>query len=106
MNIDKPREPVSTEEGQIGDDERVEVLVEDLFIEQYDPQSALATERGSKNERGRIARVMSPIRARKKPILGGLLAIGGLTLAAMLIGTRSRKRSRLSRLLLKLGIVR
>ena len=103
MNINEPREPASTEGGQFGDDEQVEVLVEDLFIEEYDPKSALATER--ERDRGRIARVMSPIRARKKPIFGGLLAIGGLALVALLLGSRSRKQTPMARLFHKLGIV-
>jgi hypothetical protein len=103
MNTEEPREPASTEGGQFGDDERVEVLVEDLFIEEYDPNAVQAS---PAKERGRFARAMSPLRTRKKPIVGGILALTGLALAAMLFSGRSRKTSRISRLLHRLGIAR
>ncbi|MBX3206486.1 MAG: hypothetical protein KF764_15535 [Labilithrix sp.] len=104
MNIDEPREPSSTEGRELGDDEPLEVLVEDLFIEEYGEPSAIArAESRRAKRRSRLARAVRPLRSRS--VLAGLFALGGLALAAMLFSDR-RRPSRLSRLLHGLGLAR
>ena len=78
MNTNEPREPASTEGAQLGDDERVDVLVEDLFIEEYPP--AIGEEMEEK-------RALAPARrmTRGKGILGGIVALGILGMVAMLV---------------------
>ena len=104
MNTNEPREPVSTEGGQFGDDDHVEVLVEDLFIEDYQTPLTLPPEqaRGAR-QRGRVARVM---RRSATSLIGGIAAIGGLVLATLFLTGRRRKVSGLSRLFHKLGLAR
>jgi len=101
MNIDDPREPISTEGGQFGDDDHVEVLVEDLFIEDY--QTPLALAERPERHRGRMARVM---RKRATSLIGGVAAIGGLVLVTLFFSGRRRRPSAMSRLFLKLGLAR
>lgn len=105
MNTNEPREPSSTEGAQFGDDDHVEVLVEDLFIEDYQTPLTLAPQHPERrrHERGRVARAM---RKRAPTLLGGLAAVGGLVLATLFFSGRRRKPSRLSRLFLKLGLAR
>ncbi len=89
MNVNRPNEPGS----MASDDEPVEVLVEDLFIEEYPPgivqleseNRGLETRRRT---RGRIAK-----------ILLGVLAIGAIAMLMM--------RGRIGRggMLQKLGII-
>ena len=102
MNTNEPREPASSEGAQFGDDDHVEVLVEDLFIEDYQTPLTLAPQ-PERRERGRVGRVM---RKRATSLLGGVAAIGGLVLATLFFSGRRRKPSRLSRLFLKLGLAR
>jgi hypothetical protein len=103
MNRDEPREPSPTE-GEIVGDEHVEVLVEDLFVEDYtspvrgSPDLAMAPDRS-------LAKVHRSIRTKAKSLLRGLLALGGLALAALFLSSRRRKRSRISLALDKLGLV-
>jgi hypothetical protein len=101
MNINEPREPISTEGGQFGDDDHVEVLVEDLFIEDY--QTPLTLVPKPERRRARVARVM---RTRATSLIGGVAAIGGLVLATMFFTGRRRKTSALARVFLKLGLAR
>ena len=101
MNSNEPREPISTEGGQFGDDDHVEVLVEDLFIEDY--QTPLTLPKTPERRRSRVGRVM---RKRATSLVGGVAAIGGLVLATLFFAGRRRKVSGLSRLFLKLGLAR
>ena len=103
MNSNEPREPVSTEGAQFGDDDHVEVLVEDLFIEDYQTPLTLPAEHPRHRHRGRVSRVM---RRSATSLLGGIAAVGGLVLAALFFKGRRRKVSGLSRLFLKLGLAR
>ena len=81
--------------------------MEDLFIEEYEAPLTLAPEHPAAKERkGRIARAVRPIRTNAKPLLVGLLALGGLALATLLLNAYQRKASRLSRLFHRLGIAR
>lgn len=77
MNTNEPREPASTEGAQLGDDERVDVLVEDLFIEEYPPAIGEPTE---------AKRALAPARriTRGKGIVGGMLLLGLFGIVAML----------------------
>jgi hypothetical protein len=77
MNTNEPREPASIEGAQLGDDERVDVLVEDLFIEEYPP--AIGEEIGEKRALAKGRRIMSG-----KGILGGIFALGIIGILAML----------------------
>lgn len=98
MNTNDPREPASTEGGQFGDDDNVEVLVEDLFIEDY--QTPLAPQRQlAPRERGRIARIVK----NATPLVMGIAAVGGFVLAMLLLGSHHRKPSRMLRSFLELG---
>ncbi|MBX3214475.1 MAG: hypothetical protein KF850_20735 [Labilithrix sp.] len=107
MNIDEPREPTSTEGRELGADEPVEVLVEDLFIEEYETPLVQARDPMSREKgRSRLSRAVRPLRSNGKPLLAGLLALGGLALASLLFGGRRRKASRLSQLVRKLGLAR
>ncbi len=103
MNTNEPREPISTEGGQFGDDDHVEVLVEDLFIEEYQTPLTLPQEPQRERRRARVARIM---RRRETSLIGGIAAIGGLVLAALFLKGRRRKASGLSRVLFKLGLAR
>ncbi|HVJ89127.1 MAG TPA: hypothetical protein VM580_04935 [Labilithrix sp.] len=100
MITDEPREPSSTE-GALEDVDRLEVLVEDLFIEDYG-DAALAEPAG--DERSRFSKVVRPIRAKAKPLLGGLLALGGLLLVGFAMAGRRRKGSRFLRFFHLLGV--
>jgi hypothetical protein len=106
MNIDEPRESSSTEEGQVGDDERVEVLVEDLFIEEFQTAPPPEPRERAKAMRARASRAIEPVRGRTKSLMVGLLALGGLALATLFVSGRPRKASMRSRLLRKIGIRR
>ncbi len=101
MTMSEPREPLSTEGGQFGDDDHVEVLVEDLFIEDY--QTPLTLPAQPERRRSRVARAM---RTRATSLVGGIAAVGGLVLATLFFTGRRRKTSGLSRLFLKLGLAR
>ena len=103
MNTNEPREPASTEGAQFGDDDHVEVLVEDLFIEDYQTPLTLAPQHPERRGRGRVARAM---RKRAPSLLGSVAAIGGLLVATLFFSGRRRKVSGLSRLFLKLGLAR
>lgn len=104
MNTNEPREPASTEGAEFGEDDHVEVLVEDLFIEDYQTPLALPIEHPQQQRRrGRVSRVM---RRSATSLLGGIAAVGGLVLATLFFTGRRRKVSRLSRLFLKLGLAR
>lgn len=106
MSINEPREPASTEGGQTTDDQ-VEVLVEDLFIEEYEAPLTLAPDRPAAKERkSRMARAVRPIRTRVKPLIAGLLALGGLAIATLILRAYQRKATRFSRLLHRLGMAR
>ncbi|MBX3258326.1 MAG: hypothetical protein KIS78_31310 [Labilithrix sp.] len=108
MNVDEPREPTSTEGTELGDGEPVEVLVEDLFIEEYETPLVQASDpRSVERERSRLARAVRPLRSHGKSLLAGLLALGGLALATLFLNSgRKRKVSRLSRLVRALGMAR
>lgn len=109
---DEPREPVSTKAPASADevqydDERVEVLVEDLFIEAYPPPSPAPApaEAAPDVKRGRLARAVSPLRGRKKSVLSGLLSLGALAVVSLLFGGRRRRQSRVARMFHRLGFV-
>jgi hypothetical protein len=102
MDRNEPQEPSSSEGGQPGDDDHVEVLVEDLFIEEY--PEAIAHERSPHERRGRLTRaVRRPFGGRAKTLLVGLFALGALAVATLVLSTRRRRASRLTRLLHELG---
>ena len=106
MSINEPREPASTEGGQPADDQ-VEVLVEDLFIEEYETPLTLAPEHPPAKERkSRMARAVRPLRTRAKPLIAGLLALGGLAIATLVLRAYQRKATRFSRMLHRLGMAR
>ena len=108
MNINEPTEPGRDEEtssAKFGDDDHVEVLVQDLFIEEYQAPLTLAADKPI-GKRGRLHRAVQPIRSNAKSLLGGLFAVGGLALATLFFAGRRRKTSPLTRLFLKLGIAR
>ncbi|HVH48187.1 MAG TPA: hypothetical protein VM925_37900 [Labilithrix sp.] len=102
-NVDEPR-PRGWDAAEQGADDHVEVLVEDLFIEEYQAPLALPSDRELR-EASRLG-TAGPIRSRAKSLLGGLLALGGLAFATLFLSGRRRKVSALSRLFLKLGIAR
>ena len=106
MNTNEPREPISTEGGQFGDEDHVEVLVEDLFIEDYQTPLTLPSDRPMMKKQGRLRRAVQPIRNNASSVIGGLLAIGGLALAMIFLADRRRKvkRSALARLFAKLDV--
>jgi hypothetical protein len=60
--------------------DHVEVLVEDLFVEEYDKPHPLVQAR-----EGKLARVARPLRRKAPTLLGGLLALGGLVLAVLFV---------------------
>ncbi len=107
MSINEPTEPASTE-GGLPTDDQVEVLVEDLFIEEYEAPLTLAPDHPAAKERkGRVARAVRPIRTRAKPLIAGLFALGGLALATLILRAyQQRKATRFSRLLHRLGMAR
>lgn len=72
MNTNEPREPASTEGAQLGNDERVEVLVEDLFIEEYPAMP----ERGPERRRALVP-------ARRKMTRGKGIALGAIALGVI-----------------------
>lgn len=88
--------------------EDAEVLVEDLFIEDYQPPLPLADTSPEIQKPSRLNRMVRPIRANAWPLLGGLAALAGLALVRLLFRSgRRRKVSKvtpLSRLFLRLGI--
>lgn len=98
MNINDVKETRAPVEGEpFGDDEQVEVLVEDLFIEQY-PAGGMMTQ--PMKSRG------APLGARPRRRLGkrivmGVLAIGMLAVVTAIFGASGRKTSRLARMLRK-----
>lgn len=100
MNTNEPREPLSSEGGQLGDADRVEVMVEDLFIEEYPPVVA------PEKEVGRLARAVRPLRGRKKSLLAGLAALGALALVTLFSASARPRKTRLRRLLHTLGFAR
>lgn len=98
MNIKEANElgETSSEGGLFSEDDRVEVLVEDLFIEEYPPVAEA--------KRGRLARVVRPAKAafahRGRSTVIGVLALGAIMLARLFLG--GRRRSRMSRMIDKL----
>ena len=93
-------EPVSPTTSQFGD--HVEVLVEDLFIEEY-PSPLASSGPNKENDKekekhGRLARVVKPLKGRGKSLIYGLLAFGALAVASLVLGERERRASRFSRL--------
>ena len=88
----------------IGEDDHVEVLVEDLFIEEYDPPLTLAPEPSKRG--GRLASVTRPLRDNAPSLLGGLAALGGLVLLTIFFSARRKKIGALQRLFLRFGIAR
>jgi hypothetical protein len=96
---------MNTNNPDLGDEDHVEVLVEDLFIEDYQTPLTLPSDHPDLNKRSRMDRVMKPLRGKSWPLLGGLAALGGLALATLLFRNgRRRKVSPLSRFLLRLGL--
>ena len=94
MSTNEPQEPVSTEGAQPDDDERVDVLVEDLFIEEFPVLRQTNMERAAptRHAKGRATRVILGLLA--------LSAVGALALTAMLIaGSRPTFRSRVAQAL-------
>ena len=100
-----PCEPSPTE-GEVGPDEHVEVLVEDLFVEDYTspvrivpelasrpyppvPTRRVVFERGLAKNVKRYARAML---AKARSLVSGLLSLGGLVLAALIFGSRLSKQ--------------
>ena len=116
MNTNEPRpeqagqpEPTSSRpssEEAFADDDHVEVLVEDLFIEEYEAPLTLPTERPVREGEGRLAKAVRPVRDHARSLFGGLLAIGGLALATLLLTGRRHKPSRIARVLHTLRLAR
>jgi hypothetical protein len=92
MSRIEPREPLSTEGDEFADD-HVEVLVEDLFIEEY-PTAGLAS--SPTKERSRLARAVRPLRGGAGALFVGLAILGALTTFALVL---DRRRSPLQRFL-------
>ena len=107
MNIDDQTKEAAKER-ELGGDDHVEVLVEDLFIEEYQAPLELAPDvlGRQSEERGRIRAAVEPLRANARSLLGGLLAVGGLAVATLFLAGRRRKVSTLSRWFLRLGLAR
>lgn len=100
MSPNETKESIATGGGPLGDD-HVEVLVEDLFIEDYPRPEAggcAPSERG-----GRVARVM---RSRVTSLLSGVVALAGLALAALVLAGRRRRASMIPRLYRKFQLAR
>jgi hypothetical protein len=82
MNTNEPTKSKSAEAATTGD-EPVEVIVEDLFIEEYEvplPPIEKAPRR-----------VLGRLRSRSKSVVAVLLALGGLVAAKLLAGERRRR---------------
>lgn len=98
MSINEPREPAPTTE------EQIEVLVEDLFIEEYEVPMARASERPAAGEqKSRMGR-RGRGRACAKSLVTGLLALGGLAIATLILRMYQRRATRSSRLLHRFGM--
>src|SRR4051794_720582 len=89
----------STEAGPFGDEDHIEVLVEDLFIEEYPPPRPQSNE----DKRGRLARATRPLKRRGKSLVFGLLALGAVALASLFFAPRRRRGSRISRMFHRLA---
>lgn len=99
MNTDE----LKTSPESIGDGEdHVEVVVDDLFIEEYDVPLTLPTEPAMKAD---AKHALGHLRAHSKAWIGGLAALSGLVLAA-LFGLKRRRESTLSRVLHRVGFAR
>lgn len=92
---DQARAAVDGESTMLGGD-HVEVVVEDLFIEEYQIPLTLPSSAPPKALRGRI---------RARSIVGGLLTVGGMLAAAFFAVNRRRSEPVLHRWFRKLHIV-
>lgn len=98
MNTDEIDTKSTNGEG----DDHIEVVVEDLFIEEYEVPLTLPPD-GSRGVEA--TRALSHVRAHSTAWIGGVVAFGGLVLATLL-GLKRRREPVLTRLLHRVGFAR